>query len=482
MKRHLGWSNYGMIVLANTFLSYVQVFTIAVTGSVGRFVTLHSSQKRYAEANSFLSTQVVVTAVLVAVMVPVAAAIAYFAPAHLRLPPGQETNTQILIFLVFASFLIALVGSIYRTTVFVSQRFDIGNYLEIINQTVRYSAWIVLFALFSPRIWAAGVGYVVGTTVLLVGTMIVFRKLTPQMQAHFGGFSRDKLIEMLKMGSWMSLAQVGQMLYIAVDALIIDKMSGPASVGKYGVVAMINVQVQQLAGNMMFLLFTPAIACYARQEWAQLMTHTARAIKFFSLGLAIGLGIVCGLAAPFMTRWMGPAVLHAFGRDIPLYVLMWVMLPHLVLNLGMSQIYAITYATNRMLAPGIATIGGGIVKLTLALTLVHYTNWGVFALAIADVIAVSLRNLIFAPLYGGHIMKGSSLKIYAALVPSIFIFTATAATGWQLSRMYDLATVPKLLAVGAALAVVYGLVTYFLALNRDDKRLLRQILPLGRKA
>lgn len=473
--RHLGIENYGVIVLASNFVTYfLQVFTVAVTGGVGRFVTLHVSREDYDQANSYLNTQYVASVALIIVLIPLAAIISLLAPWLFIVPSGQENSTRLLFALCFASFMVSLIMSMYRVSILVSQRFDVANLLDILNQIARYSTWIIFFTLLTPRIWQIGTGYVLGVSTATICYGIMFTRLTPQLKPQLKGFDKSKFLDMIKMGGWMTVSQLGTMLYLGVDAIIINRVLGNANVGKYGLIAGLSLQMQTMSSMMMYMVAGPAIASYAKQEWGQLMITTTRAIKFMSLGMALLLGSICGLALPFLMWWLGPNFKH-------LYLLIWLLLPHLVLNLGMTPLFAINYAANKMGAPGIATLVGGFVKLVLALVLVKYTAWGIFALAVADIIAVSLKNLGFMPLYSSQVIKGKSRPLYLAVIPAAIIFAVTSGTGLELSRLLNLATLPRLFATGVVLLAAFGLVTYFLALNKEDRKLLREIAPLGRR-
>lgn len=67
------------------------------------------------------------------------------------------------------------------------------------------------------------------------------------------------------------------------------------------------------------------------------------------------------------------------------------------------------------------------------------------------------------------------------MLPSLLVFVATAAGGWGLSRALELASYPKLLGAGTVLFAAFGVATWFVALNADDKRFIRQFLPFGRE-
>ncbi len=470
LKDHLGWDNYGIVGTAHTFVMYTQIITIVLVGTVFRFVTVCLAKDDVENARGYFNTQFIAAVVFVVAFIPIAGAISLLTPVILsNIPAGQERNTQILFALTYLSFLLVLLSNPFQVGQFVKQRFDVRNGIEIANQTVRYSTWILLFAFSAPVMWHIGVGYVVGATLTLVATVAAFRRFTPQLIPSFAGFSRTKFLEMIKMGSWMMVSQLGVVLYFSIDPLFITRMMGPEDSGKYWSILLLELKLRGLSTMMCSLVVPMAIASYARQDWNALIRNSARAVKFVSLGMAVPLGILCGLSVPFLTRWLGSDVVSLLAP------LVWLLLAHNVINCAVEPLFAINVAANRVAIPGTITALGGIVKVVLAVALVRYTHLGIYGVAIAGVISLTLKNTIFTPLYAGRILNVSSLPFYKSLVPAVLIFGCLSMAGRALAAHFDLATVPKLLAVGLLLMAVAAACIYYLALNKDDRAFLMRL-------
>lgn len=472
---HLGVARYGMVGVANAFVSYLQVLTVALVGPTFRFVTVSLAKGDRGDAKSYLNTHLVASLYFVAILLPVSALLSYFTPDLLRIPPGQEANTRALFFLVYISFMLALAGAPFQVPTYVKQRFDIRNYLDITNQVFRYSAWIMLFAVTAPQLWHIGLGYVLGAGIALVGTIAVVRKMIPELCPRLKGFDRSKFIEMAKMGKWVGLDQLGTMLYWSTDMIVINLMLGPASAGRYSTIWLFALMLRAVVSMMANMVSPTTIAAYARQEWDSALTNLARAVKFMSLGLAIPLGVFSGLAVPFLTWWLGPSF-------APLYVLVWLMISHQVINSAIEPVGAIALAANKVTAPCIATIVGGVLKVALSIALIKCTSWGVVAVAVAGLITFTLRNLVFSPIYAGKVLSKSSWQIYLALVPGAVVFAVIAAATLWLTHTFDLATFPRLAGAGLALVAVGATAVYFLALNDRDRRFLSEVAPWSKRA
>ncbi|MHB9035562.1 MAG: lipopolysaccharide biosynthesis protein [Armatimonadota bacterium] len=468
--RNLGWENFGIIGVAQQFVTYTQILTIVLVGTVFRFVTMCIAKDDIDGARSYFNTNFVSVLAFAALFLPITGLISYLTPAILKnIPPGKQANIQVLFFLVYMSFILGLISNPYRVGQFVRQRFDARNIIEIGSQVIRYGTWFVLFGLFTPTLWHIGLGYVLGSLELLIANAVSFYRLTPELHPSVREFSRPKFNEMTKMGSWLIVSQIGVVLYLSVDSLIITRMIGPGAFGKYNTILGLAIQLRGLSTMMCSLVVPVAIASYARNDWNALIRNSSRAVRFVSIGMAVPLAILCGLAGPFLTRWLGPEVVRI------LTPLVWLLLAHNVINCGVEPLFALSMAANRVAVPGIVTVVGGIVKVLLSIVLVKYTNLGFYGVAIAGLVSLTLKNSIFTPLYSGRILKSSSVPFFKALAPSVLVFGVVSLIASVLAKHVFLATYPRLFVAGTLLLVLSGLGVYFLALGKDDRAFIRRL-------
>lgn len=467
--RHLGIANYGMVTLAVSFTSYVQLATVAVTGATGRFVVFHMARNEIKQARSYVTTQFIFTIWMAIALLPVAALVAFMSPGFINIPHGQESNTQWLFFLVLLSALFPILASSSRSSLLVKQRFDISSLLEILSQTFRYSTWILMFTLFLPAIWHIGLGLAIGAAVCLIGGWIAFAKLTPELSPGLRGFETRKLTDMLSMGVWMVVTILSMILYFSIDPLIINKTLGPASVGKYGTLLGLTIMLRTLSIQLTAVLAPIAIACYARQDIEGMNRHLIRSIKFICLTLAVPLAVICGFSSPILMQWLGP-------EFRPLSVLMWLMFAHLVVNLGVEPILAGLIAANKLAVPAIITAVFGVFRVGLAILLIKYTNWGVYGVALGGLITFTISRSIALPIYAARVLKTPSSRLFTAMMGPALLFAITSVVTLWISRVLEIGTLPQLAGYGFVIFALATLMAYLVVLNKDDKRFVGDLL------
>lgn len=467
---NLGIGNYGVITLASSVVSYTLILTSVLTSTVFRFVTERLAVDDIDGAHAYYNTQTIVFVWFSVIFLPIICLISYLTPSMFRIPLGQENNTRWLFFMVYLSFLLTLLSNPPSILQFVKQRFDIRNYIEIASQIVRYSTWIIIFALVSPNIWHIGLGFALAALVKLIITVATSKRLMPEFGFRMHGFDFRKFIEMAKMGSWVAVTQVGFILYMSVDLLIINTMIGPSSGGKYSTILGLAFMLRGLSSTMTGMITPVVIASYARKETESLVINLSRSVKFVSIGMALPMGILCGLAMPFLTWWLGP-------KFASLYPLVWLILAHHIINCGVQPLFNVNVAANRTALPGIATLIGGLVKLGFTFILLRYTGLGLYAVAIAGIVGFALNNWLFTPIYAAKILKVSSWPFYKALLPSVLVFGVTSGAALLLTRSFNLAAFIPLAIATMLIFAVIGAGVYFALLDGADRAFLARLIP-----
>lgn len=474
---HLGKDGYGIVGTASALVSYLQVLSFALLGTTFRFVTMNLACDKREEADSYASTYLASVLFAIAILLPICAVVSYFAPALLkRIPAELVGGTRVLFFLVYANFMLMLATNPYQLATYLKQRFDVRNLLDIVNQILRYSAWVVLFSIAAPRLWYIGVGYIIGSVAALIATAAAARRLAPDLRPSARRFDKHRLIELLRMGRWVALDTLGTMLYWSTDMVVITRMLGPASTGLYVIVWGFAAQLRAVVSMMGTVIAPTTVAAYARQELDALRSNLARAIKFVGLALALMLGLLCGLGMPFLAWWLQriPAI-HASDLGM-LNMLIWLIVSHMVVNSALEPVNSFLLAANRLAVPCLATIVAAVLKIALSVVLIKSTNLGIVAVAIAGLVTFTARQCVFGSIYASRLLSMPVGAIYKALLPAVFVFGSVAIPGLCLARAFDLATLPRM-AAAAVLPLATGTAAAFATLSEQDRRFIREVAP-----
>ena len=473
LVRHLGPAVYGLIPLASLVTSYMALITFGLDSAVARYLTIALERKNHENANLIFNVSLWGNLALSALLViPAAAAIAQV-DHILRIPPGYEAPTRWLFVGMVAAFLLNQVKTPFGVSSFCRNRLDLLNLVAASETLARVGLVVFLFCIFTPRIEYVGTAILAGTMVSTVGMVWLWKVLTPSLRISLGQFDWTMFRNLCSTGGWVLISQLGVMLYLNIDLLLANRMFGPEQGGRYAAVLALPTLLRSLASAVGGIFAPTMYHIYARGDIDGLVVYLNRAIKFVGLVMALCIGLICGFSEPLLRLWLGPA----FGS---LASLLFLMAIHLCMSLSMYPLYALPLAANRVKVPGVVTLAIGVGNLLLALLLAGVFGWGLYGLAAAGAITLTVRHLLFTPLYGARVLNRTYGTFFRAVVPIVLATLATIGMcrlilwRWVVSNWIDFG----IAALGVAL--LYAAVVYLL-LSPEERLTVRDATFRSRK-
>ena len=146
----------------------------------------------------------------------------------------------------------------------------------------------------------------------------------------------------------------------------------------------------------------------------------------------------------------------------------------------MYPLWAVPLAANRMRLQGLVALGVGVGNLLLGLLLAQAFGWGLYGLAAAGAIMLTIRYVVFAPLYAARVLNVSYGTFFRALMPILLATLTTIAAcrfilwRWGISSWLELGTA----AVAVSLAFTASV---FSLLTPTERLALRDAARLSRR-
>lgn len=469
--RHLGVSGYGIIPLATTVVSYLSVLTLVLNAAVGRFITVNLEKKFFQEARFFFNTSLISSLLFVAVIAAPCFFLAFHPQWFFRFPQGQEYQTTLLLLCTLAMFMLTVISTPFDVATFCRNRFDIRNAVAIFASIMRVSIVVFLFNFGHAEIWHVGLGILVASLLSLLGSLWAWKKLTPELYIDFRQFSIKTLKELVGTGGWIAVSQIGTILLLSIDLLVVNRLLGSESTGYYASLLQWSALLRGLGTAIAGVLAPTIIYHFARNEIDSMVTSCKQSVKFLGLFLALPVGLISGLAKPLLCVWLGP-------NFVPLAPLLLVMTAHLALTLGFMPLHNISIATNNVRIPGLFQIAIGVLNLALAVFLAGPIGWGMYGVAVAGGIILILRNLLFTPFYAAKIIGRIPTTFTAELFPIVLVGVLVTMTSWAIASYIDLNSWVKLITYCLSFASFYLPGVWFFLINKDEKIMIKEYCKL----
>jgi membrane protein EpsK len=468
---HLGVATYGLVPLATNITNYMAILTVALSGSVGRFLTIDLARGDIETANRTFNTSLFASIVLAAGLLPVAGALSWFAPSLLNIPAGQEMGTRFLLMCACFAFLLNAVGSSFACSTFAKNRFDVQRLIDGVGLVTQVGVILCLFYWVGSNLWYVGLGIAGSALVRQVCYQISWRKLTPEVRLRPRAFDRARLRELLGMGGWLTVSAGGWILYQSIDLPLLNTMVGATVAGTYAPLLQLDTMLRSVAGIAAGVLVPSITAHHARGDSDRVANTVVQAMRLLGLTMAVPVGIAAGLAGPLLDAWLGRGFAEQATTMRALVLPLATALP------AMAAVPVYT-ATNRVSWAGLLVLCQGVLTVPLAVALVGVAGWGPTGVAAAKSTALLLGAVLFHPFYTGHILALPMSRFLKPVLASAAVAIAAAFAAYEATELCVVTGWPALLGLGSMVGLVaYGIV--MMAVMTPSERATLHTLVMG---
>lgn len=466
----LGVASYAIIPLATSLTSYVNLVVQSLNTSVSRYMTIELQNKEFEKANIIFNTALFGTLGIILLMFPFVILISYYAPSFFAIPESHENAAKILFLGVISAFLLRAWSSNFGVFLFAYNRLDLQNLINAINIFVQVSLIILLFELFSPNLIYIGMAYLIGASTAFVATIFFSHKINPHLKVNIRDFRKSKVKEITEMGGWVIINEIGTLLFVQIDLIVVNKLFGTLLGGEYSIALTWSTLLRNIAGMLVGVLTPVILTYYAKERTDELVDLSKSAVKLTGYAMALLIGYICGFAPQLLSLWVG----SEFAKLSPL---MFLMLSHLIINLPVMPLFAINVAHNKVRVPGIVTLFMGIGNFLLAVILPSLTGWGYYGVATAGAIMLTLKNAIFIPWYATKVLKVSITTFISPTLYGVIAMIVAYVASRLMVNFFQISGFLSLVVCGIFLTSIYIPLVWSFGLMQSERQTLGSTIP-----
>lgn len=468
---YLGVSSYALVPLATSTNSYVSLVVQSLNSSVSRYLTIDLQRGNFNKANITFNTSLFGMLGICFLFLPVIIAVSYYTPAFFEIPPSQKFDAFLLFLGVMIAFLISTLGGVFGVSLFAYNRLDLQSNLDISNLVIKVGVIVLLFSKYDPKLSHIGLATLIASIVCFIMTVHFSKKVNPNFKVNLSDFRFSEMMEITKTGKWLIVNQVGSILFLQMDLIVVNKLFGSIAGGEYAAVMtwskLLRTIGSLLAGVLIPIIFT----YYAKKQFDKVIDISKSSVKLMGFAIALPLGCLCGFSPNILSIWLGPE----FAR---LSLLMWILLSHLIINLSILPLFSINVAFNKVRIPGIVTLIMGIGNFLLAITFSQFTGLGYYGVALAGSIMFTLKNSFFIPLYAAKVLQVPKYTFLSSLLYGIVPMSVITGVILLFNRFLNISTITSLIFYCGIVGIAYFSVLWIIGLTPPEKKIICSFLPV----
>lgn len=409
----LGVEVYAMIPLSMSITAIMLVLTIVINGSFSRVLAL-SIEEGYKEVEISLNSAFWGMLIIILLLLPVSFFFIYKIDLFLDIPTGVLLETRILFIVVILGFFINSIGAIFNSVAYVKNRIDLRNISLIIHRSSILITVVALFYFNFISIAVYGIGVLIASLLSSYYSYLTFRKLLPEVKLKYSNFKINVFKEVLVIGGWMFISQVGVLLFLQSDLFIVNNFKGARESGVYGALLQWSFLLRVMVGIIAGVFGPLLLKNYTNNNLGAILRISVLSTKYLGLFMSLTISGIIFFSKEILGLWLGP--------DFEVYD--WILIAivfHLGWNLSTAVLNNTFLVIRKIKIPALATLCFGLLNVFGSVVLISFTDLGMIAVAISGFLALTIKNIFFNFFYFAKIFKTNTSLFYKAILPSFIV-------------------------------------------------------------
>lgn len=455
ITNNIGIDAAGFVNLSKNFVSYATIITTAVNAFAIRFITVAYHQNDIAKVKTYFSSVFFADLALGAVILLVAFAADIYIDYFLDVSAELKTSVQLLFALVFVSFFFTVVGTVFTSAAYIKNRLRTVYILKCSGSILEAAVLVVMYKTLTPRLWYVGLGLCLSALLILVGYIRMSRVLIPEIRIDKRFYSFGAIKELVGKGFWNSVNSLGNTLNSGLDIYISNIMLGSIAMGQVSIAKTIGGIMSTVCSTVSQPFQPELLRKYTAMDKDGLIHDFKYSMKICGLVTNVVFAGFAALGVMFYKLWIPTQNVELIYRLTMITMLV------AIAEGSVYPLYYIYVLTVKNKLPCFVTIAGGVLNVIGMITLIKFTDIGVYAIVLTTAVIMNGINLVFNPLYMCHCLKVPKSTFYPVIFRNIASGLLTTLILWGVSNFIAvnvswLSFVVSVLICGCAALVLCG--------------------------
>jgi O-antigen/teichoic acid export membrane protein len=270
----LGGEAYGFVGLAQNFVNYAALVTVALNSMASRFISIEVYKEDYEQANKYFSSVFFSNLLIAAVMLPVFAGIVWYLERLIDIPAVLVTDVKFAFAITFIQFIMNVLTSQFEVATYVTNRLYLNQKNNLISSFLRLALILICFNVFSVRITYLTGATFIGVLFTHLMNVVYTRRYLPKLKIRISNFNLSYVLKLIASGVWNLVGKLNSMLMDGLDLLIANTFIGPVEMGAMALSKTIPTMFYSLRGTLDYPFAPPMTKCYAEGDMEGVVNYT----------------------------------------------------------------------------------------------------------------------------------------------------------------------------------------------------------------
>lgn len=461
--KHVGVEAYGFFSLANNFVMYISVVTLAINSMAGRFITISVHRENLYQANRYYSSVFISNLILSLILLMMLIPIIYNLEDFLQISSEIELDVKFLFLLVIINFFVDMILSIFSVSYIIKNQLYISSVVQIKANFIKLICILALFYFYKPHIFYLGVGILLATLFTRIYDIYYKNKLIPKLVIKKVYFNWLSCKEMISSGIWNTITRLGNILSGNLDLLIVNLYLSATDMGILAISKMIPNLLNTITGILANVFMPNFLELFAKNKYQEMVLEIKRSMRIFSLMLSMPLVIILSYGEEFFRLWLPTQ------NASQLYILSILSLIAIIIIGPVAVMHNIFTVVNKIKINSLLVVFTGLINTVCALLILKYTSWGLIAIVVLTSGLSLIRNLLYTLPYGAIYLKCKWYTFFPVLIKSFVCVVSVSFIGSFLKYFFIIDTWLKFFIISVVLLILNTIIQYRIIFDKDER-------------
>ena len=471
----LGSEAYGFVSLANNFVSYAALITVALNSMESRFVSIELYKQNYEGANKYFTSVFFANLVIALFLAPIMGVFIIKMDSFLDIPQSLLGDVRITFAIVFLQFFIEILTSRFEIATFVTNRLNLYYINSIISAVIRLLVILIGFNLFSVKIVFLVLGSLAGKIFVVSKNIYYTETFIPELKIHRKYFDIKSIKEVVSAGVWNLISKLSGVLLDGLDLLIANIFIGAAEMGALSLSKTIPALFMSLRGTLDYPFSPPMTKCYAENDIDGVIKYARTGNKVLGMFMIAPMAVFLVFGENFFQLWVPSQNARL------LQILSLLSIISLLAGSCINSVFTIFTITNHVRENSLVILATGIATTGTVFLLLKTTNLGVFAIAGVSSFYGLIRNLVFTPLYGAHCLGVKKSTFYREIIVGNICLVIDAVISFGISCAISVHGWASMILACGLSGIICVAINFMIVLSKEDKHFFLERIRKERK-
>lgn len=469
----LGIEAYGFFGLANEFLGYVQILTVALNSMASRFITVSFYQNKTDDVLKYFSSVLIANIILACVLLVPSLIFIANLDHFIQISSNLVSDVTLLWLLIFFSFFISIIGTPFGVATFAKNRLDLSSLRKVEACALRAVILVGAFFIFKSRVWYLGLAEIACSLYVFGINIYYTKKLLPEVKVSTRYHDFGYVKQLISSGVWNSFTRLGSLLSRGLDLLLVNIFISAEAMGYLSVSKTLPSQILSLFAVIAGVFAPQLTISYAQKDTQGMKNQVLSSIKILGVFSCIPMAILFAYGEQLYSLWM-PGQNAKLLQELSILTCL-----AYVFSLPLEGVWNVFTVANKVKVSSLYLFANSVISIVALLITLQFCDtleMKLYVVAGLSTILSIIRALTFLPMYGAHCLGLHILTFFPAIIKNFIAVLLTAGIAFAINISQWIHSWGTFALASAITAITAFAINFVILLNKEDKaKLLHKI-------